>query len=77
MLDLKKLEAKLDEALAKETKESLTDWLMKKRNKSSFDFLYFYPYGALPDFKVKSGESKVSYNSDKQVADNTSYALAA
>ena len=68
---------KIDEALAKETKESLTNWLLKKRNRSRFDFLDFYPYGALPDFNVKSGESKVSYNSDRQVSDNTSYALAA
>jgi hypothetical protein len=32
-LNLDKLESKLDDALAKETKESLTDWLNSKRNK--------------------------------------------
>lgn len=32
-LDLKDLEKKLDEALAKETKESLTEWLLMKREK--------------------------------------------
>jgi|GEM_PF-6598448 len=31
MLDLKKLEEKLDKALAGETKESLTKWLNNKR----------------------------------------------
>jgi len=31
MLDLKELERKLDNALAKETKESLTRWLKAKR----------------------------------------------
>lgn len=31
MLNLKKLAAKLDKALKAETKESLTNWLMKKR----------------------------------------------
>lgn len=33
MLDLKELERRLDEALAKETKESLTEWLLQKRLK--------------------------------------------
>ncbi|MCP4664852.1 MAG: hypothetical protein GY849_00675 [Deltaproteobacteria bacterium] len=31
MIDLKKLEKQVDEALAKETKESLTKWLDEKR----------------------------------------------
>lgn len=31
MLDLKKLEEKLDKALANETSESLTNWLQEKR----------------------------------------------
>jgi hypothetical protein len=31
MLDLKKLEEKLDKALANETTESLTNWLQEKR----------------------------------------------
>ena len=34
MLDLKKLEQQLDEVLAKETKESLTNWLLEKRTKN-------------------------------------------
>jgi hypothetical protein len=33
MLDLKDLEIRLDEALEKETKESLTEWLLQKRLK--------------------------------------------
>ncbi len=33
MLDLKKLGKQLDEALAKETAESLNAWLYEKRNK--------------------------------------------
>lgn len=33
MVDLKKLEDKLDRALANETKESLTEWLNEQRNK--------------------------------------------
>lgn len=32
MLDLKELERKLDEALAKETSETLNDWLSEIRN---------------------------------------------
>lgn len=34
MLDLKKLEEKLDKALANETSESLTSWLQEKRLRS-------------------------------------------
>lgn len=34
MLDLKKLEEKLDKALANETSESLTNWLQEKRLRS-------------------------------------------
>ncbi|MCZ2397307.1 MAG: hypothetical protein LC100_12295 [Chitinophagales bacterium] len=36
MLDLKKLEEKLDKALAQETEESLTNWLLAKRNYNTF-----------------------------------------
>jgi hypothetical protein len=35
MLNLKKLEQKLDNTLAKETKESLLKWLKIKRSKSN------------------------------------------
>ncbi len=34
MLDLKKLEEKLDQALAQESRESLTNWLQEKRAKN-------------------------------------------
>lgn len=34
MLDLNKLEQKLDAALSKETAESLASWLLEKRSKS-------------------------------------------
>jgi len=36
MLDLNKLEKKLDDSLEKETTESLTDWLIEKRKESEF-----------------------------------------
>lgn len=39
MLNLKELARKLDEALAKETPETLTKWLMGKRNKSIESFV--------------------------------------
>ncbi len=32
MIDLKKLQKKIDKVLSKETKESLTKWLLKKRS---------------------------------------------
>ena len=37
MLNLKKLEQQLDEALAKETEESLTNWLSKKTKRIRYD----------------------------------------
>jgi hypothetical protein len=43
MLDLEKIEKRLDEALAKETKESLTEWLRSRRFKTDIAveaFLY-------------------------------------
>lgn len=39
MLDLKKLEEKLDKVLANETSESLTNWLQEKRLRSYFQSL--------------------------------------
>lgn len=35
MIDLKKIEKNIDEALAKETTESLTKWLIEKREKEA------------------------------------------
>lgn len=35
MIDLKKIEKNIDEALAKETTESLTKWLLEKRAKEA------------------------------------------
>ena len=39
MLDLNKLEKKLDIALEKETEESLKKWLMKKKQREDIPFL--------------------------------------
>lgn len=39
MLDLKELERRLDEALAKETKESLNSWLYNQRKDSFENYL--------------------------------------
>lgn len=39
MLDLEKLEKKLDSALEKETSESLSQWLLSKRLKNHFSYL--------------------------------------
>lgn len=53
MLDLKKLEEKLDEALAKETSESLTTWLLQKRQLAYQQFLGL---GTIKDkFSINSG----------------------
>lgn len=37
MLDLKKMEEKLDAVLAKETDESLTNWLINQRKQNQMD----------------------------------------
>lgn len=39
MLDLNKLEKQLDEALAKESPESLTNWLLNNRKKNYINYL--------------------------------------
>ncbi len=39
MIDLGELERRLDKALAQETSESLTEWLMTQRNPSLKNFL--------------------------------------
>ena len=39
MLDLNKLEQKLDKALENETTESLTDWIMKRKAKALSNFV--------------------------------------
>lgn len=39
MLNLNELEKRLDEALANETKESLTKWLISQRNENLEQFL--------------------------------------
>jgi|GEM_PF-2966538 hypothetical protein len=39
MLDLKKLEQKLDEALEKETSESLRNWLLSNKRKNFENYL--------------------------------------
>jgi hypothetical protein len=51
MLDLKKLEEKLDKALANETAESLTSWLTEKR---------------LRMFMKSLGEGRVGAKSEKE-----------
>ena len=45
MLDLKVVEKKLDEALAKETPESLKNWLMEKRKKNNYSDITGKYYG--------------------------------
>ena len=39
MIDLDKIESQIDAALAEETQESLTSWLLNKRNKGFSQFL--------------------------------------
>lgn len=48
MLDLKKLENKLDQALANETADSMTQWLLKKRKLSYLTQLNRFTIHLLP-----------------------------
>ncbi|MGB1204699.1 MAG: hypothetical protein ACPG5B_03565 [Chitinophagales bacterium] len=77
MLNLKKLEQQLDEALAKETKESLTNWLLEKRakNKNYLSFLGDGSFGKENLFFNKNIE-KISFISfleeENSLCDNVS-----
>jgi hypothetical protein len=60
MLDLKKLEKNLDKALAKETTESLTNWLQEKRVKkilSSFIEGEIHPFEFNNSVKISLNDS--------------------
>lgn len=50
MLDLKELERRLDEALAKETKETLSNWILDQR-KTNIES--FFGYGSVTNMKKK------------------------
>lgn len=57
MLDLKSLEARLDDALAKETKESLSSWLICNRRNN---LQKFFNDGLIYDLETISSTSVVS-----------------
>ena len=58
MIDLKELERRLDEALAKETSESLTSWLSDQRRDNLANFL---GDGCIEQFK----QSPYTFNQHK------------
>mgnify|MGYP007011854079 CR=1 FL=1 len=62
MLDLKKLEEKLDEALANETAESLTSWLTEKRFRM---FMKSLGDGVLEKIQVVEQNSVVTSSSNR------------
>lgn len=67
MLDLNRLEQKLDEALEKETIASLTDWIMKKRAQSFSCFVgEVYDYTPMEvfssEFSVEITDKRERYN---------------
>lgn len=69
MLDLNKLEQKLDQVLETETSESLTDWIMKRKAKSLSNFVgEIYNYTQMEiissEFSVNAIENKERYNSN-------------
>ena len=62
MLDLKKLEEKLDEALSNETAESLTSWLTEKRLRM---FMKSLGEGVLEEIQVVEQDRVVTSSSNK------------
>jgi len=62
MLDLKKLEEKLDKALANETAESLTSWLTEKRLRI---FMKSLGEGVLEKMQVVEQNSVVTSSSNR------------
>ena len=82
MLDLKELERKLDQSLKNETKDTLTQWLLSKREKN-LDFLGIgvFEYLTSAHFSIESSSKvlKTEYESSKtniSVGENN-YSLAA
>jgi hypothetical protein len=89
MLNLKELEQKLDNALAKETTESLSNWLAEKRIKSNLALLgegsiqhqkqlqvKFTPLGKVGSSSFKFNAKNLN-NSNVYTANNESYKTAA
>lgn len=83
MLDLKKLESKLDQALANETADSMTQWLFKKRKLSYLEQLGAGEFEARKPvyhtFTAKKsdvflGKGRVNFQA---FSDYTSYPMAA
>lgn len=69
MLDLIKLEQKLDDALERETAESLLEWMNSRRIESLSNFVgEIYDYTQMSiiisEFSVKTQESKERYNTN-------------
>jgi hypothetical protein len=64
MLDLKKLEEKLDIALANETSESLTKWFEQKRTQDALHSLGSGKFDSLnpTSYKVKLETPKVTFD---------------
>lgn len=60
MLNLKELEQKLDDALSKETDESLTEWLMSKRKEKGMKLQLPMPNGS-QQFAVAVSAGEYSY----------------
>ena len=63
MLDLKELERRLDEALAKETTETLSNWILDQRKTSVESF---FGHGSVKTMKEKpfSFHQSVSFNTN-------------
>lgn len=55
MIDLKELERRLDEALAKETESSLKEWLLNQRNGniSCYEFNSSFSYESFSDLNIE------------------------
>lgn len=81
-LNLKELERRLDNALEKETKETLVEWLMKKQTEEFSDFLgeaTFEPLGqeSVSSFCKGSVVIRVSESEAYITATSYEYARAA
>ena len=83
MLDLKVLEALVDEALAKETESTLLEWLSEQRNANLFSYygrgdVESIGYFSHPNFEVSTDFSSPQESSDiVKSYDNSQLSIAA
>ncbi len=80
MIDFKEIERRLNEALEKETSESLTTWLLNERSEGIKSFLGNGTINSLhgnPTSFIQKVEEVLQYDSHNNSTPNNNFSLAA